>query len=215
MKGENYLCRTDSWLVPENLPGEEWRYIDWLEITALNFYYVSNLGRVKRFVVKDGTFIILKPSPDTKGYCRVNINFGDYVKSLKVHRLVATAFVPNKKKKPNLDHIDGDKGNNLASNLRWVTTSENNHNPVTRARFLKKMEAKRRGCPGKMVTLEINGRRVKTYKSLTDAARSLGLSPANLCNHLRNGGQFETFFCGKFATLRYADEKKTEQLTLF
>jgi len=52
-----------------------------------------------------------------------------------VHRAVAKLFVPNPDNKVYVDHIDGNRFNNRADNLRWVTRKENNNNPITRKRI--------------------------------------------------------------------------------
>jgi hypothetical protein len=64
----------------------------------------------------------LKPSVHTTGYLRVALGRGV---QRYVHRLVALAFHQNPHNLPQVDHIDGDRKNNTASNLRWVSVQDN------------------------------------------------------------------------------------------
>ena len=50
----------------------------------------------------------------------------------QIHRLVAAAFIPNPERLPCVDHLDTDRQNNRADNLRWCTHKENSLNPRTR-----------------------------------------------------------------------------------
>ena len=98
---------------------EEWRKIE-------NYpgYYISSLGRLR---LLNGRISDVKPHDS--GYIRYNIvnNLGKN-KSEMAHQLVAKAFISNPENKKFVDHIDRDRSNNIVSNLRWVTTLENNLN---------------------------------------------------------------------------------------
>ena len=85
---------------------------------------VSDLGRIRSFMRKEEGNI-LKATEDTKGYLRLNVTIDRQRRCYKVHRLVAQMFLSNPDDKKQVNHIDGNKGNNAASNLEWVTNEEN------------------------------------------------------------------------------------------
>ena len=102
----------------------------WKDIEGYQgLYQVSNEGRV-RSVRRN---IILKPCIQ-KGYAIVVFSVGNKRKTMKVHRLVAEAFIPNTQNKPQIDHINTVRNDNRVENLRWCTQKENNNNPITKNR---------------------------------------------------------------------------------
>jgi hypothetical protein len=95
-------------------PLETWRQID-----EFPGYYISSIGRVM------GKRGILSPHLNHKGYLRVTLVDGYSKKNRRVSRLVALAFIPNEGGKPEVNHKDKIKTNNLWTNLEWMTSEEN------------------------------------------------------------------------------------------
>lgn len=92
----------------------------WKSITGYEgLYEVSNLGRVKS--LKFGKERIIKPWKDKKGYLRVNLYRNGKMKYFLVHRLVATAFIPNPFGFTEINHRDENPSNNVESNIEWCS----------------------------------------------------------------------------------------------
>ena len=107
----------------------------WMDIQGYKgLYTVSSLGRIRSLgrtiTRKNGSPMtfpvkILRQRPTPQGYQIVHLYKSGTRRAHSVHRLVATLFVSNWDQKEQVNHIDGDKLNNRAENLEWVTSSEN------------------------------------------------------------------------------------------
>ncbi len=87
-------------------------------------YSVSSFGRVASR--KYGRWTPLKPGKERGGYQKVELCHRSVYCTRKVHHLVALAFVgPRPSPQHEINHRDGNKSNNRADNLEWVTSSEN------------------------------------------------------------------------------------------
>lgn len=110
---------------------EIWKEIDGYE----GYFEVSNLGNFRskdRIVGYKGYGTRLYPGKDLKtdnsgveGYQRITLMKEGVKKRYMCHRLVAQMFIPNPENKPFVNHINGDKKDNRATNLEWCTQSEN------------------------------------------------------------------------------------------
>lgn len=93
----------------------------WKDVENFPNYQISNTGLVKNITTER----TLKPSLDSYGYQQVILSNNGVKKAHLVHRLVAKAFVDGRNDSLQINHRDGIKTNNAASNLEWVTPSEN------------------------------------------------------------------------------------------
>lgn len=94
-------------------------------------YQVSNLGRVKSLQRCGGTrfynreYILNNYVNKKNGYVYVYLTKNNKSKNIRLHRLVAQAFIPNPNNYKQINHIDGNKENNCVDNLEWCDSSYN------------------------------------------------------------------------------------------
>ena len=134
-------------------------------------YEVSNLGRVKSFERPNTKGGILKTTKNNRGYHDVSLMKCGKRKHQLVHRLVAIAFCEKPEGTNVVNHIDCNPDNNCASNLEWVTQSQNICHSAD--------------C-GKMVrpVIRSNGKTEKYYQSMKEAQRDgFCVSAISQCCH--------------------------------
>ena len=130
---------------------EQWKFIvDYPD------YEVSNLGRIKS--LKGGKEKLLNPKINTCGYLQVSLFKNGEEKYYLVHRLVASAFIPNPNNYPQVNHKDENKLNNCVDNLEWCTNQYNQDYSNSK----------------QVGQYDLNGNLIKTWKSASEIQRQLG-----------------------------------------
>lgn len=87
-------------------------------------YEVSDLGRVRN---SRGQILAMQVRK-RDGYVCVGLRYSGVRRTVKVHRLVAEAFLPNPGSLPVVDHVAGNRQDNRAVSFRWSDHSANGHN---------------------------------------------------------------------------------------
>lgn len=136
-------------------------------------YQVDSAGYIvsKRF----GT--PMKYSLNQGGYPVVNVQVNGKRKGVAVHVAVARAFSPGYAPGLEVNHKDGNKQNNSADNLEWLTRKENQRHAIE---VLGRCIGANNSQAVPVSCFEKNGDvLVKTYASIADASRDLTDNPAN------------------------------------
>lgn len=124
-------------------------------------YEVSEVGRMRSLI---GAKPKIMGQTNGLGYQMVSLN----KRPTGVHRLVAQAFIPNLENKPFVNHINGDRRDNVVSNLEWVTPQENITHAVETGLSKKNVIDVRK----KVAQYDMDGNFIAEYKSICEAAKS-------------------------------------------
>lgn len=160
----------DEMYVSDEDLDEKWWYTDDLN------YMVSNHGRV--WSVRSQTF--LKPRKgDKHGHQNLSIH-GKYP---YIHRLVGKAFVPNPDNLPYVRHLNDDPTDNWAVNLAWGTQRDNHEDCVKNGHW-HAITSEEREIGLAKTRRPVLATNIKTgeqieFRSINDAARTLGVQAAN------------------------------------
>ena len=194
---------------------EIWKDVEGYE----GLYQVSNEGRVKSLdrrvaarndstMFKKGVLMTLQTTH--KGYYGVVLQKEGVKRTHQVHRLVATAFIPNLEGKTQVNHIDCNKKNNHVSNLEWVTQNENMQHAVDNGRFLNFSEKQRCSVIKNLESAvakrkrsveqySLDGKLIRTFGSITDAEKATGASCPKITDCCRGKRKTTHGFIWKYA----------------
>lgn len=171
---------------------ERWKPVKGYE----GIYEVSSCGNIRN----SHTGAVLKPQLFRSGYLAVYLYKQKERKTFKVHRLVSIAFLdaPNEGE-TQINHKDMNKLNNNVENLEWCTPSYNVHHSWVNGGRLKNEEALMKALRKPIEQRTIGGKYIKTWTSLSEAARCLGINVSNICacanGRIRSCGGFKWIKC--------------------
>ena len=138
-------------------------------------YAITRDGKVWSY--KSNKF--LKHMLDKEGYHKVNLYKDKKMKTFRIHRLVAQAFIPNPKGLPQVNHIDEDKSNNYVENLEWCDAKYNMNYGTRTERAAKKLSK-----PVYCIELD------RVFDGSRQAARELDLHNSNIISCCK--GRYKT-----------------------
>lgn len=158
----------------EKIEGEEWK-----EILGHEEYYISNLGRVKKYTKTYDDYFLLETQENIKNG-RVYVWIGK--QGLQVSRLVGFAFLDNHSEINNtINHKDGNVLNNSVENLEWVSQSQNNRHSYQE---LKRTTVKPSQKHKKFKKIILNDK--YEFKTISALASFIGKSESQTHRYINN-----------------------------
>lgn len=161
------------------------------EIEYAPGYFVSDLGIIygPGGMGRRGYHVMYTYSNDKYGHQVVDLYINGKRKHKYVAVLVAEAFIPNPHNYPEVRHMDGNPNNNHVSNLKWGTHADNMHDAQRHGTFHyftpEEDEMSLQVLRKPVKAINIDSGEELMFRSLSDAARAIGLYEANISKVLR------------------------------
>lgn len=135
-------------------------------------------AREDGMIVNTETGLVLKPQNGRRGYFTLRIKHADgKMRTRYIHHLVAEAFIGFRPDGADIDHIDGNRKNNRADNLRYCSRRENQDNPANHGKNGWQEYASRKVWAFKNGTATL-------FENASTAAKQLGLCLSGISNAL-------------------------------
>lgn len=196
---------------------EIWKDIEGYE----GLYQISNTGKIKSLkryknnhnkkqLVKEK---IRKQIISKTGYYTCMLYKNGNKKLLKVHRLIAQAFIPNPNNYPIINHINGNKLDNNILNLEWCDYSHNNkeaHRLDLIKNNTKGLKKYTNSLKKRVNQYDLEENYIKTWNCISDIQKELGYTTTNICACCKNIRKTAYGFIWKYEKIYKKGEKNED-----